>query len=147
MGSNESKNGIVKRNEDHRKKAVSALLLDGECFYTLYPSRSNSNQLPDQIGHFENLQQYCGFCFNRKSNVDGLVPTVEGEGMFDWSIYIKYLESTNIRGAKTLIDKQLTVVGYYFELCYDLCLSPSHNVSNNSGFESILGVFNNSKSV
>ena len=148
VGSSESKNGIVKRNEDgHRKKAASASLLDGECFYTLYPSCSNTNQLPDKVGHFEDLQQYCGFCFCRKGNTDNLVSTVEGEGLFDWSLYIKCLERTNIRGTNTLQEKQLTVVGYFFELCYDICLSPRHNVSNNPGFESILGVFNNTKTV
>ena len=84
MGSDKSNNGIVKRNEeDHRKKAVSALLLDGECFYALYPSRSNANQLPNQIGYFEDLQLYCGFYFSCKGNVDNLVSTVEGEGLLD----------------------------------------------------------------
>ena len=41
--------------------------------------------------------------------------------------------------------EQLIVAGYFFELCYDICLSPSKNVSNNPGFETILGVFNNGK--
>ena len=40
-------NGIVKRNESrYEKKAVAASLLDGVGFYTLYPSQSNTNQLP-----------------------------------------------------------------------------------------------------
>ena len=48
VGIDESEKIIVKRNEDgHRKKSLSALLLDSECFYTLYPSRSNVSQLPD----------------------------------------------------------------------------------------------------
>ena len=57
--------------------------------------------------------------------------------------FIMHLTRLNIRGANTLREKQLIVVGYFFELCYDICLSPSVNVSNNPGFESILGVFNN----
>ena len=53
-----TKNGIVKRNEDgHRKAAAKASLLDGECFYTLYPSQLNNNQLPDRRGYFEDLDQ------------------------------------------------------------------------------------------
>ena len=71
----------------------------------------------------------------------------EGESLFDWSIFIKQLDKCNVRGANTLREKQLTVVGYFFEMGYDICLAPGRNVSNNPGFESILGVFDNIKSV
>ena len=137
-------NGIVFRNKmGHSKKAATASLVDGECFYTMYPARSNSNQLPNRMGYFDDLTQYCGFSFKRSGNVEALVSTVDGECLFDWSLYIKKLETANIRGCKSLREKQLVVVGYFFELCYDICLSPRHNVSNNPGFESILGVFDN----
>ena len=113
--SNATKNGIVKRNEEgHRKKAASASVLDGECFYTLYSSRDNTNQLTDKRGYFENLKQYCGFCFKRNGNVEPLVSIVEGESLFDWSVYIRSLEKANIRGSSTLKEKQLAVVGYFF---------------------------------
>ena len=83
VGSDESEKVIVKRNEDgHRKTAAPASLLDSECFYILYPSRSNVNQLPNQMGHFEDLQLYSGFCFSRKGNVDNMVSIVEGDGFF-----------------------------------------------------------------
>ena len=137
-------NGIVFRNKmGHSKKAATASLVDGECFYTMYPARSNSNQLPNRMGYFDDLTQYCGFSFKRSGNVEALVSTVDGECLFDWSLYIKKLETANIRGCKSMREKQLVVVGYFFELCYDICLSPRHNVSNNPGFESILGVFDN----
>ena len=139
-------NGIVYQNEEgHRKKAISATLIDGEYFYTLYPSESNTNQLPNKISHFEDLTQYCGFSFHRNNNVEGLTATEEGKCLFDWSVYINHVERSKVGGLKTLREKQLTVVGYFFELCYDICLSPSVNVSNNPGFESILGVFNNAR--
>ena len=117
MGSNAStpRNGIVFRNESgHIKKAATASLVDGECFYTLYPSRSNENQLPNRMGHFEDLTQYCGFCFNRSENVNSLISTVDGQSLFDWSLYIRQLERANIRGCNTLREKQLVVVGYFF---------------------------------
>ena len=95
------------------------------------------------MGHFEDLSQYCGFCFNRSENVEPLISTVPGEALFDWSLYIEQLERADIRGCNTLKEKQLVVVGYFFEMCYDICLSPRHNVSNNPGFESIIGVFDN----
>ena len=148
VGSNSSNpiNGLVFRNEKgHSKKAVSSSLVDGECFYTLYPSRLNTNQLPNRMGHFEDLTQYCGFSFNRSEDVDGLISTDEDKGLFDWSMYISQIDKSNIQQCQTLREKQLVVVGYFFELCYDICLSPKHNVSNNPGFESILGVFNNAK--
>ena len=139
-------NGIVFRNETgHVKKAATASLLDGECFYTQYPSRDNNNQLPDKVGIFEDLTQYCGFSFNRSNNLSGLISTVDDECLLDWLLYTNRLETTNIRGCSTFREKQLVVVGYFFELCYDLCLSPRYNVSRNPGFESILGVFDNSK--
>ena len=137
-------NGLVYRNEQgHMKKAMVSTLLDGECFYTLYPSRLNTSQLPNKIGHFEDLTQYCGFSFRRENDLEGLTSTDEGKCMFDWSVYINHLDRSKLGGLKTLREKQLTVIGYFFELCYDICLSPSQNVSNNPGFESIIGVFNN----
>ena len=148
MGSDDSSpiNGLVQRNEaGHRVKAKTSSLLDGECIYTLYPSTSNGNQLPDKRGCFEYLQLYCGFSFSRNENVEGLTSTEDDKCIFDWSIYLNHLKRSNIRGAKTFREKQLTVVGYFFEICYDICLAQKVNVSNNPGFETILGVFDNAK--
>ena len=39
----------------NQKKALSASLLDGEFFFTLYQSSSNTNQLPNRMGYFEEL--------------------------------------------------------------------------------------------
>ena len=137
-------NGIVRRNEKgHKKKAASSSLADGECFYTKFPAQANTNQLPNKCGSFEDLTLYSGFCFNRKTNTDGLTSVEEGEGLFDWSLYVNHLTTANIRGCHTLREKQLVVIGYFFEMCYDICLQTDYNVSNNPGFESILGVFDN----
>ena len=118
VGSNDLSpvNGLVFRNEQgHMKKAVSASLVDGECFYTLYPSRSNVNQLPNRRGYFEDLKLYSGFCFNRKEKTDGLTSSGKDEScLFDWSLYINCLTKTNIRGCDTLREKQLVIVGYFF---------------------------------
>ena len=122
---------------------MSSSLLDGECFYTLYPSRSNKNQFPNKRRYFEDLSLYCGFSFIRNNNVDGLTST--DNGVLDWSMYIRHLDKSNTRGAKTLREKQLTVVDYFVEMCYDICLSPRHNVPNTPEFESILGVYDLAK--
>ena len=75
--------------------------------------------------------------------MEGLTSMGKGKYLLDWYVYINHLDRSKIGGLKTLREKQLTVVGYFFELCYDICLSPSQNVSNNPGFESIIGAFNN----
>ena len=141
-------NGLVLRNEKgHRKKAATSSLLDGQCFYTLFPSQTNESQLPNKLGYFEELTLYCGFSFNRRRNTEGLTSIKDDTSIFDWSLYIKRLTDSRIHGATTLCEKQLVVVGYFFEMCYDICLQEKHNVSNNPGFESILGVFDNRDSV
>ena len=109
----------------------------------MYPSRLNKNQFPNKRGYFEELLLYCGFSFIRNKNVDGLTST--DNGILDWLMHIRHLNKSNIRGVKTLREKKLTVVGYFFEMRYDICLCPMHNASNNPGFESILGVYDNAK--
>ena len=148
VGSNASNpvNGIVKRNDGgHRKKASTSSLVNGECFYTRYPSRQNHNQLPEKLGYFEDLSLYSGFCFKHCENTDRLTSVEVEKCLFDWSLLTNCLTTMNLQGCMTLNEKQLVVVGYFFELCYDICLSPSKNVSNNPGFESMLGVFNNNE--
>ena len=77
--------------------------------------------------------------------MEGLSSMDKCKCLFYWSVYINHLERSKVGGLKTLREKQLTVVGYFFELFYDICLSPSFNTSNNPGFEEILGVFNNAR--
>jgi hypothetical protein len=45
------------------------------------------------------------------------------------------------RGCSTLEEKQLHMVGYLFELAYNLMIAPQDNVSRSPGFESCLGIF------
>ena len=51
------------------------------------------------------------------------------------SIHVLYCISHRLQ------DKQLHMVGYLFELFYDLMIAPRHNVSQSPGFETPLGVF------
>ena len=46
-------------------------------------------------------------------------------------------------GTMAMKESQLRVVGYFFKMCYDICTSPMYTVSNKSGFETIIGLFNN----
>ena len=109
-------NGIVRRNNvGHTKKASPSSLVDGRCFYTLFPSRSNASQFPSKWGDFEDLTLYCGFCFNRQENTNGLTSSGEDDHrLFDWSLYINCLTKANICGCNTLREKQLVIIGYIF---------------------------------
>ena len=51
---------------------------------------------------------------------------------------------SNLSGCRDVRDKQLVLIGYFFELGYELMLSPNQDVSENPGFESFLGIYNNS---
>ena len=111
--------GVVSRNLEHKKRAAKATIVEGKCFYTIFQSENNKEKLPGRRGYFEDLKQYVGMCFRRDENTEGLTCTsdiVLGEdertsSLFDWSDYIKNLESMTIRGCTTLKERQLVVVG------------------------------------
>ena len=56
-------------------------------------------------------------------------------------MYTDKIEGVNFRGATSLTAKQMHMVGYLFELAYDLCIDYVANVSLNPGFEMALGVW------
>mmetsp|Transcript_40138 Transcript_40138/g.46974 ORF Transcript_40138/g.46974 Transcript_40138/m.46974 type:complete len:106 (-) Transcript_40138:58-375(-) len=87
-------------------------------------------------GFFEDLEQYAALSFDRTKNTDSLTKTNE-EGLFVWSEdAIKKTDAMNVGSCKTLRERQLVLIAYLFEIAYDLCISPIHNVSRNPGFES-----------
>ena len=70
-----------------------------------------------------------------------------GEGrVLKWSAAILAVTAkVNFRGCGNLHEKQLRMAAYLFELCYELCLAPSANVSESPGFETVIGIFGGSK--
>ena len=52
---------------------------------------------------------------------------------------MNHIETWKVNG--TVVDKQLIMVSYLFELVYDIMISHADNVSLNGGFESCHGVF------
>jgi hypothetical protein len=62
-------------------------------------------------------------------------------GIFHWDEYTAKIDGVNFRDANSLAYKQIHMVGYLFELAYDLCLNPVDNVSLNPGLETCLGVW------
>ena len=66
------------------------------------------------------------------------------EGVFHWSQNMKVkLGKSTLPGSRNISDKQLLLIGYFFELGYELMLSPNQDVSDNTGFESFLDIYNN----
>ena len=47
-----------------------------------------------------------------------------------------------LRGTTRLVDKQLRMVRYFFEILFDLMIAPDVNLSQNAGFESFIGSWN-----
>ena len=63
-------------------------------------------------------------------------------GMFHFDAATnKKIEALKFPGTERLFQKQLHMLGYLWELSYDLCIAPSSNVSSNPGFETPLGIF------
>jgi hypothetical protein len=94
-----------------------------------------------QDGYFEDLKLYVGLGFLQKQPEHNKLVMKEG-GLLSWEgAILSKLEKASLSKCNALKDKQLHAVGYLFELCYDLAILPSQNVSQNPGFESLLGIF------
>lgn len=148
VGADYSNAGIMNRNRKHFDEAKKSRMLDGVNFYTRYPSRSNENTIIGNRGYFEDLNLLVGMGFDREKSVGGLImtqqPTDEDSRsecvpLFEWIPFFSKIEAQNLRGCTVVREKQLVLLGYYFEYCYDLCIASVSNVSNNVGFEAIIG--------
>jgi hypothetical protein len=94
-------------------------------------------------GYFEQLELKCALGFYR-DNAESLKPLVEMqqslEGIFLWeSNTMEHLMKANIPGAATIVDKQLNMVSYLAEVCYELCLLPDDNMSQSQGYKALIG--------
>ena len=89
--------------------------------------------------------QYCGLGFNPRDDNSTKVLT-QNNGIFHWSEAVCNRVKTFClkKGGKCKDHEiKLKLVGYLFELFYDLMLDTSENLSTNPGFEFFLGIFNN----
>jgi hypothetical protein len=102
------------------------------------------------LGFFENLTQYCGLGFSRTVNdaYKSLYKKGDSDGILLWDDRIlACLKSCSKYKGSELPNGQIHLVGFLFECCYDLAISPSRNVSQNPGFESFVGQFNGGEKV
>jgi hypothetical protein len=133
---------IAKQYAEHKKNAKDDTT--GNNFYSLYPSKDRQNdQDKTRRGYFEDLVIHCGLCFSRDDSmgVDMLCSPDTDLGIFSWNqVTIDSIMTTNFP-QPTLRERQLIMLGYLFEMAYDLLIAPSHNVSHSAGFECPLSVF------
>jgi hypothetical protein len=133
--------GFGIRGKEHKENAKNSNSTSK--FYRTFPSVEA--QVPDnqlQLGFFEDLEQYCALGFCREHESHRSLYQKSSDGIFIWSDEMLHrIGGVNFRGAKVLADKQLHMVGYLIELCYDLALSSEQNVSESAGCETPLGVF------
>ena len=138
VGSNFSRRHAEHKAEARLKSAGS----DNSKFYNSYPSMTVD--LPNQgvrKGEFENLEMLVGVGFNKLLK-GKLVNDIAQGGIFHFdSDTVAKIDKTNFRGNHRLQAKQLNMLGYLWELAYDLCIAPESNISGNPGFEVLLGVF------
>ena len=92
-------------------------------------------------GYFKNLDTFCPMAFDKSESVSSLCSRDKDDSLFVWSDQTidelkKY--ALNRGGGSTGLQKvQLDAVAYLWELCYELLLSRSNNVSKSPGFESL----------
>lgn len=136
--------GYTARNSEHGKCALLQHADDRNSrFYRSYPSKRSTNH-PDfaRHGYWEYLLQYAGLGFKRTDPDTSALLGRTKAGLFEFSeAEVAHISAVNFPGQLTLEQKILHVLGYMFELFYDLCLSPQDNVSMNPGCEIMLGIW------
>jgi len=139
--------GVLARDAEHRNKALLRTPSDlKSSFYLAYPQRTSTNVVAEaQIGWWDDLELCAGLLFDRADTaaVRALCDTNASRGLLSWRpIHMNRIRAVKFRGGGVNDqDKQLHMVGYLFELIFDLMIAPKDNLSESPGFETPLGVF------
>ncbi len=112
-------------------------------FYYFYPSKdSNIGDRTGMRSEFEDLRAYSALSFDREKLEEAIYEHGKDTSLFQWGEEaMEKIKGVQFPGNLTLKEKQLHMVGYLCELCYDLCISQKANVSRKPGFETPLGEF------
>ena len=128
---------FLARHLEHTKRAEDDKNIDDSDFYDRYPSlksrRANSIAVD---GNFENLRQFVGAAFSWTGDVKDMFQKDYGNGgIFGYTKEdMDNIQRVNFRG-RSNEEKFIEMVGYLFELGYELALSRKYNVSQSPGFE------------
>ena len=132
--------GFISRHDEHLKKSKEST--PSSDLYRLYPSKESTRAENKRDGHFESLLQVVAAGFDPTcEEVAALDKDYREGGVF---VLAKH-EMNRIKSSMkhlncSAIVKFQHMLGYQMELGYDLALSPDDIVSNNPGYESVLGV-------
>jgi ribosomal protein L15 len=130
------------RGKKHKQNSTLIAEMRKHRFYASYPTKGVTN-LGAIKGYFDNLEMFCGMAFDVKQCVTPLCSNGADDSVFIWST----LTIDELKKKEGNLQKyQLDALSYMWELCYDLVLGKSDNVSQSPGFESFgLRVNNGSK--
>ncbi len=118
------------RGDAHKKNAKSVDEMKAHRFYAVYPAR-DVETIGVRKGYFDDLSM----SFDpRAPDVSNLCSNGEIGSLFVWSEEV--MRELKSKGGE-LQKIQLDAISYLWELCYDLLLAESHNVSVSPGFESL----------
>jgi hypothetical protein len=138
-----TRRGFSTRDNEHRKASASANSSKSH-FYFLYPSKTSPrNGATGTKGSFENLVQLIAAGFERESTAAAKLDRDWKEGgllILSDEMKEKIRSRGGMGNSLSHIQKFQDICAYQMELGYDLAINPNNNVSQNPGFESVLGV-------
>ena len=134
---------FLDRHKEHKKKASQSEATSR--FYLRYPSVTKSNDMSySRRGYFDNIKQCValGLDIDMDKVPNSLTSDVNNGGIFAFTQkQQKRINNLNLRGRPNFKMKAVDMIAYLIELSYDLSISSVDNVSDNPGFESVIGVW------
>ena len=138
-------NELGARNDKH---ADCSRLLNPEDlksdFYNAYPDITSTRITEESFrGYFSYLTQCVAMAFDKtdKGAVKAICDTNPQRGLLSWpATAMTHISALKFKGAEEG-DKQLNMVGYFWELVFHLAIAPGDSVSKSPGFETPLGIY------
>ena len=125
------------RKKKHQSNSKSINEMRNSRFYRYYASSSATTTLVKRKGYFEDLVFFCAMAFDPK-NIKAICAVDHEDSLFVWrSDFIEYLTEKARKRETTVERMQLSAVAYLWEICYDLMLAHSENISDSPGFEGL----------
>ena len=121
------------RGKKHEANATCKDQMRVHRLYREYPDSGVEN-LGAPEGNFDNLVMYCGMAYDKKMDTTPLRSRDATGSLFVWSDEV--ISELTKKGGD-LKKFQLDAVAYLWEICYDLLLAKTDNVSMSPGFESL----------
>lgn len=127
------------RIKKHKQNSRSSTAMRTSRFYRYYPSKDAHDDTSGSVrkGYFEDLEFFCGMACN-PDFLQHLCSVDKEDSLFVWSNeYIAFLNKMAKSQDLTLERMQLKSVEYLWEICYDLPLATSDNISDSFGAEGL----------